>query len=177
MRLTLMLILGCGLAAAGGCKRSPSRPDMMLSPLAKVPATPGSGAKFRPPGEGQRSALGAPNWGDEKAAAGGASPAARPDAMSDATVALLKRRDTELAVSRSLGAMRSTLEACYNREATGPTSLRLTLRLHHTGRVLDANVTGVPASARRCMLRALDQVRVPGVKTDNITITRDLQFK
>ncbi len=106
-----------------------------------------------------------------------AAPAAKLDAMSDEQKAAMARAATERAVSAAIGARVAQLRRCYEATSTAAASVKVSLRVHRRGYVLDATVTGCNDQARSCMTALLKQVRVTGMQTDTVTVQRTFNFR
>lgn len=105
------------------------------------------------------------------------APAAKLDAMSDEQKAALARAATEQAVSAAITARVGQLQRCYEATSTAAAAVKVSLRVHRQGYVLDATVTGCNDQARSCMITLLKQLRVTGMQTDTVTVQRTFNFR
>ncbi len=106
-----------------------------------------------------------------------ASPAGKADAMSDEQKAALARAATEKAVSAAIGVRAGQLQRCYESTSTQAASVKVKLRVHRRGYVLDTTITGCNDRARACMAGVLQQMQVSGMQTDSVTVERTFNFR
>ena len=106
-----------------------------------------------------------------------AVPRGTPDAMSDEQKAALARAATEKAVSAAIGARAGQLQQCYEATSNAAAAVKVQLRVHSGGYVLDTTITGCNDQARGCMAAILQKIRVSGVQGDSITVNRVFNFR
>ena len=83
---------------------------------------------------------------------------------------------TQERVTAALDTRKKALVQCFERASLPTSKVSLSLRMHHTGRVLSADFSGAPAVVQSCLRAALDGMRVDGVETGTTTIQRTLTF-
>ena len=87
------------------------------------------------------------------------------------------RVNTERAVDSALGGILPQLRNCYTQHSTRASSCTVSLRVNRLGYVLDSNANCASTSVNTCIQNILGNVKVNGVKTDNISDQRTFNFR
>jgi hypothetical protein len=191
VRATALILIAVAVLPMGllGCKKKPPEQPVAVSP-ADQPAAPTAapGATPQPTPTGQPS-WPAPKWPapwpDQGRPPDLAVPAKAPpgqprkiatDADLAAYKAAMERAHTEEAVNVALNGAMPSLKACMDRHSQAAGDVRVSLRVHRSGHVISADISGPSSETQVCLERALRSVRVVGVQTDSITVQRTFKF-
>lgn len=165
---------------AQGCERAPAMAG--ANNRGSQSQAPTSAARTRSPQDEAREALQALGPVDPpEAAVARAAPRARAAAPSDPGLENRRRQAraaTERAVTAALSSHLDQIKACYQSTSKDGARIKITMRVHRQGYVLDSSVQGVNSDAAGCISRLLGQIKVAGVQTDNtISVTRTVDLR
>jgi hypothetical protein len=100
---------------------------------------------------------------------------------TDADIAKFKadkaQAETEKAVNATLGAALPQLKPCFDKYGAPSGDVSISVRVHRSGYVNSSSATGVNADVSTCLDGILRKLKVNGVQTDSITVTRTFKFK
>jgi hypothetical protein len=183
-------------ATLAACKKDPPpQPPIQGSGPAVAPPTTGTpaspGTRGSAPGAAvnrvvskeTRWALGPEDAGPKpKPAVGKPAVSAKTLAVStDADIAKFKadkaQAETEKAVNATLGAALPQMKPCFDKFGAPTGSVSISVRVHRSGYVNSSSTTGVNADVSTCLDGVLRKLKVTGVQTDSITVTRTFKFK
>jgi len=153
----------------------------VIPTTARPPAPPPEPDDRAPPPGGQPAA-----WPHQEPDSGRpdatppAAPVRREAISSDADLAAYQeakdRADTEDAVQRAVSGAIGGVQRCFERNGVAAGDRELSVRVHRSGRVLSASVEGVASPVNQCVEQALSSLRVSGMKTDTLDVTRTIRF-
>ena len=181
----MMLVLVFALA---GCKRSADphssavSPSRRPDPVVRV-STPTTGTTEQSPTAAAQEAIRLLGPVDSPDASVRSGAAVSPDEVvpDNSEEEEEKKRKalaaTEKAVTAAITARVAQLRACYERTSTGSTTVKVRIRVHRQGYVLDTTITGCNDAARNCMSGVLGQMRVSGMQTDTLTVERTFNLR
>lgn len=177
-KLTLIpILLLAGTLTLNACKRK-AAPEVSVSPRTTQAVAASGEPEQSPEQESQAaiSALGPIEEPDAKVKAAPAPPAAADDTAAKEAAAARAMAATQQAVTAALRQRMPQLKACYQRTSTGTSALKVKLRVHRQGYILDTTISGANSAADSCMKGVLSNMQVSGVQTDSLTVERTLNF-
>lgn len=181
MKNKWFLLFICCLAGVAGCKkRTKTAPISSLSP--KMETEPQAVVQSGEPDEQDPNieavrSLGRPIFPDEEQDAGapkqsGPTQAEQQAAVDKVNAEARALNTTQKAVDAALAAVRGQLASCYEQGKVTSGSFTLSMRLHRAGQVLDSSISGLEPSVENCIRRIVGGIRIQGLTTDTMTITR-----
>ncbi len=89
----------------------------------------------------------------------------------------LDRETTLHSVDNVLRGATALIKRCYDQGGAKAGSATLHFRVHRSGYVMSPSVSGVSENVKVCIEQVLSRLRVSGVKTSSLNVTRTLRFK
>jgi hypothetical protein len=204
-RVLLILLLGVAVAV-GGCKKrsgaavSPVQnpPAGAVSPVGNDddpqgddqqdhdpdpgtaparPARPSGGADWRNEGRAKPAKKGVRPVARRKVVAPADKKKGEPDETPEEKAKRLAREATLRSVDGALRGASAAMKGCYDRGRAKAGSATLSFRVHRSGYVISPAVSGVGPQVKSCIEGILKRLRVSGVKTSSLNVTRTLRFR
>ncbi|MCK5799031.1 MAG: hypothetical protein KAI47_17685 [Deltaproteobacteria bacterium] len=89
----------------------------------------------------------------------------------------LDREATLHSVDNALRGVTASIKRCYDQSEAKAGNATLRFRVHRSGYVMSPSVSGVSGKVKVCIEQVLSRLRVSGVKTSSLNVTRTLRFK
>lgn len=107
----------------------------------------------------------------------GAAKKKEPDETPEEKAKRLAREATLKSVDGALRGASASMKRCYDQSKAKAGSATLSFRVHRSGYVMSPSVSGVDPKVRSCIEGVLKRLRVSGVKTPSLNVTRTLRFR
>jgi hypothetical protein len=107
---------------------------------------------------------------------GAGTGAAPTDAAPDLDPRVIALQQTQQAINRALDAAQQRITACVTLPPGQKLSARVSVRVHRSGHVLEANVSNVPDRVAPCIRNVIQALKVSGMQTDSLTVQRTFNF-
>ena len=84
---------------------------------------------------------------------------------------------TEQAITSAINMVRPQVLNCLSKSEAASGAATVRLKVHRAGYVLDTNVSGVGGECAACLNKTLGDLKVAGMQTDTLTVTRRFAFR